>query len=127
MITAHGSELHWIVCPKAGDDSLRNWVSDFLNDYAASGAGFVGLCDCFPLDHDTAASSMLGKRKRSVDYCGELERSARRLRLDSSPAADTSAPPSNITPRVAEFLASIKVSPHSGKRVYLRPARRPAP
>lgn len=60
------------------------------------------------------------KRKRSVDDCGGLERSAQRLRLDSPPV-------STITPKVAEFLASIKVSPHSGTRVYLRPVRRSGP
>jgi len=118
MITAHGSELHWILCPKAGDDSLRNWVSDFLNEYAASGAAFVGLCDCFPDVHNntTMTASALGKRKREDDDTG-LERSAQRLRLDDSPPAAAS----NITPQVAEFLASVKVTPHSGRRVYLRP------
>ncbi|KAG9681873.1 hypothetical protein KCU95_g4033, partial [Aureobasidium melanogenum] len=48
LITSHGSDLHSMLCPKAGDDSLRNSVAAFLNEYAASGALFVGLCDCFP-------------------------------------------------------------------------------
>ncbi|KAH0287259.1 hypothetical protein M436DRAFT_85867 [Aureobasidium namibiae CBS 147.97] len=56
------------------------------------------------------------KRKRSVDDCGGLERATQRLRLDSPLASD-------ITPKVAEFLASMNITPCSGKRVYLRPVR----
>lgn len=109
----------------AGDDSIRNSVSTFLNDFAASGAAFVGLCDCFPHLHTSTPTSALGKRKRSVDGSG-LVTSAQRLRLDTS-STDMAAPSSNITPQVADFLASVKVTPHSGKRVYLRPVRPSAP
>ncbi|KAH0012917.1 hypothetical protein KCU78_g9453, partial [Aureobasidium melanogenum] len=48
LITSHGPNLHSALCPRAADDSLRTSVAAFLNDYAASGAAFVSLCDCFP-------------------------------------------------------------------------------
>lgn len=68
----------------------------------------------------SSAPLLTKKRKRSVDDCGGLERSVQRLRLDSPPDSD-------ITPRVAEFLASMDITPHSGKRIYLRPAKRSGP
>jgi hypothetical protein len=62
------------------------------------------------------------KRKRSGEGCG-LERPAQRLRLDTSPTGMSAPPSENVTPQVADFLASIGVTPHSGKRVYFRPVR----
>lgn len=105
MITSHGSDLHSILCPETGDVALRESVSAFLNEFAASGAGFVGLCDCFPghPSHNDACDSGIG-----------------------SPVSGTSTPspsPSNITPKVAEFFADVGISPGSfGERVYLYPS-----
>ncbi|KAH0191175.1 hypothetical protein KCV03_g6263, partial [Aureobasidium melanogenum] len=48
LITSHGPNLHSALCPRAADDSLRKSVAAFLNEFAASGAAFVSLCDCFP-------------------------------------------------------------------------------
>lgn len=62
------------------------------------------------------------KRKRSAEDCG-LERPAQRLRLDTSPTGMSAPPSKNVTPHVADFLASIGVTPYSGKRVYFRPVR----
>ncbi|CAD0089617.1 unnamed protein product [Aureobasidium mustum] len=108
MITSHGSDLHSILCPKAGDDSIRESVSAFLNDFAASGAAFVGLCDCFP-GHACHTDESV------VAYDSGI----------GSPVSGTSTPspsPSNITPRVAEFFAAVGINPASfGERVYLYP------
>jgi hypothetical protein len=74
-----------------------------------------------------SAYSVLGKRKRSVDDSG----STLRVRVDSTlagSAAGTSTPSSsspNITPKVADFLASIGVDPSQiGKRVRFTLVRR---
>ncbi|KAG9825950.1 hypothetical protein KCU98_g15524, partial [Aureobasidium melanogenum] len=123
LITSHGSDLHSMLCPRAGDDSLRNNVAAFLNEYAASGALFVGLCDCFPSHPShtsTAVASLLGKRKTSLDDSGAYGSGL------GSPVSDKSTPPppSNITPKVAEFLVSVGVTPTTyANRVYLRPYR----
>jgi hypothetical protein len=70
----------------------------------------------------STASPPSKKRKRCVDDCG-LERPAQRLRLDTSSTGMSAVPSENVTPQVADFLASVGVTPHSGKRVYLRPVR----
>ncbi|KAK6007479.1 hypothetical protein QM012_004293 [Aureobasidium pullulans] len=94
MITSHGSDLHSILCPKAGNDSIRESVSAFLNEFAASSALFVSLCDCFP-DHPSHTLDI----RTSVD--------------DSDVAYDSGlgAPMSGVTPTTY------------GERVYLRPCR----
>ncbi|KAH0342982.1 hypothetical protein KCU83_g9054, partial [Aureobasidium melanogenum] len=108
LTTSHGSDLHSILCPKAADDSLRNSVSAFLNDYTASGSSFVSLCDCFP---DHPSHTLI-----SADDCGAYDSGL------GSPVSGTSSPPppSNITPKLAEFLVSVGVD-QFGERVYLYP------
>lgn len=122
MITSHSSDLHSILCPKAIDKSLRESVFAFLDDFAASGAGFVALCDCFP-GHPAhmpyTVPSVLGKRKRSAADSG----------LGMSPTGTSTLPsPPRIIPRVADFLVSIGVTPNiTSKRVYLYPFEPSAP
>ncbi|KAG9521148.1 hypothetical protein KCU93_g7542, partial [Aureobasidium melanogenum] len=117
LITSHGPNLHSALCPRAADDSLRNSVSAFLNEFAASGALFVSLCDCFPghpahtlvsVDDDGVYDSGLGSPIPSG------------MSDPSSPDGKSTPPPSNITPKLAEFLVSEGVT-QFGKRVYLYP------
>lgn len=112
LITSHASDLHSILCPTvSNDDSIRNSVSAFLTEFAASGAAFVSLCDCFP-DHP---SHTLVNVNGSGAYDSGL----------GSPVSGMFNPPfsSPITPKVTEFLVEIRVSsPNTtSKRVYLYP------
>lgn len=111
MVASHSSDLHSILCPTAGDDFLRESVSAFLNEFAVSGAGFVSLCDCFS-DHPSHILI-------SVDNSAGL----------GSPVSGMSIPTlSPITPKIADFLVSIGVSPNtSSRRVYLYPFEPSAP
>lgn len=161
LVTSHSSDLHTLLCPKATDASLRDEVSEFLNQFAATGASFVSLCGCFPAHpvHTTttnlldwietetetesdeiAADSGLGSPMSTGSADGLAEKSdlfalpggsASSLSGMSDPSADgksnspaASTPVSNITPKIAEFLVSVGLTPTrttSGKRVYLRP------
>ncbi|KAH0363956.1 hypothetical protein KCU65_g7092, partial [Aureobasidium melanogenum] len=61
LIVSHGSDLHTILCPKAGDEGLRDEISGFLNQFAMTGDSFVRLCGCFPGHwvHDTTTPAAM--------------------------------------------------------------------
>jgi hypothetical protein len=79
--------------------------------------------------------SVLGKRKRSTDDDDDSGSAPLRVRVDSTLAGSTAgsvsgtsitpSSPANITPKVADFLASVGVDPSQiGKRVCFTLVRR---